>query len=148
MQLITKPFTYAALAAKVRDLLDARMGSMRILLVEDDLAIQEVVIEFIEALGFKTETAGSVTEALNKLRLINGAVDAAIIDFGLPGQKGDVLVAELRAIYPSLPIVIASGYGDEILRARFKDNDRITFLRKPYNIEQLQTGLASLTAGA
>ena len=121
---------------------------MRILLVEDDFAIQEVVVEFLEGLGFKIETAASAAEAMDKLRLIGGAVQAAIIDFGLPGQKGDVLVAEIRTIYPSLPIVVASGYGDDMLRARFKDTDHILFLRKPYNIEQLETALASVVAGA
>ncbi|MFZ1889368.1 MAG: response regulator [Candidatus Binataceae bacterium] len=148
VQLITKPFTYAALASKVRALLDTRRGPMRILLVEDDFAIQEVVVEFLEGLGFKIETAASAAEAMDKLRLIGGAVQAAIIDFGLPGQKGDVLVAEIRTIYPSLPIVVASGYGDDMLRARFKDTDHILFLRKPYNIEQLETALASVVAGA
>lgn len=147
VQLITKPFTYAALASKVRDVLDARSGPALILLVEDEPLTQEIVAEYLKELGFKIETADSATEAMNQLRLINGEVEAAIIDFGLPGRKGDVLVSEMRAIYPSLPIVIASGYEEEILRARFKSKDRIAFLRKPYNTEQLQRVLDSLIAG-
>lgn len=75
---------------------------------------------------------------------IKGDVSAAIIDVGLPDRKGDILVSEIRAHYPSLPIVIASGYEGETLRARFRGDDRIAFLSKPYIEEQLRAVLASL----
>jgi CheY-like chemotaxis protein len=68
-----------------------------------------VAVEQLEGLGFKVETAASANEALNKIRLANGGVAAAIVDLGLPDRQGDVLVAEVRAIYPSLPIVPDTG---------------------------------------
>jgi len=40
--------------------------------------------------------------------------------------------------------VIATGYGEDALRKRFKDDDRVTFLGKPYFAEDLRTALASL----
>jgi PAS domain S-box-containing protein len=146
VQLITKPFTYAALASKVRSILDTRSKPTRILLVEDDLSIQEAVAEVLGELGFKIETAGSATEALNKLKIINGEVEAAIIDVGLPGKTGDVLATELRTIYPSLPIVIASGYGEQTLQSRLTITERVAFLRKPYSTDQLQSALTSVIA--
>jgi CheY-like chemotaxis protein len=144
VQLITKPFTYATLAAKLRSILDARAGPARILLVEDEPLIRLAAVEQLQELGFKVETAGSATEAMSKLKLIKGDVSAAIIDVGLPDRKGDILVSEIRAHYPSLPIVIASGYEGETLRARFRSDDRIAFLSKPYIEEQLRVVLASL----
>jgi PAS domain S-box-containing protein len=143
VQLITKPFSYAALAAKIRSILDAPSRSGRILLVEDEPLIRMTAAEDLEALGFKIETAGSATEAMNKLKLI-GDVEAAIIDLGLPDRKGDVLVSEVRAIYPSMPIVIATGYAEDTLLEKFKGDDRITFLSKPYMVEQLQAALAAV----
>ena len=124
------------------------MGLARILVVEDEVLIQMVVVEYLEEFGFKIETAGSATEAMNVLRLINEDVRAAIIDLGLPDRKGDVLVAEVRAMNPSLPIVISSGREDEALRDRFKRDDRIAFLSKPYDSAQLQKVLASLNVAA
>jgi PAS domain S-box-containing protein len=143
VQLITKPFTYSALASKVRSILDAPARTGRILLVEDEPLIRLSAVEQLEDLGFKVETAGSATEAMSKLKLA-GDVEAAIIDVGLPDRKGDVLVGEMRAIYPWMPIVIATGYGEDALRQRFKNDDRITFLGKPYMAEQLRQALASL----
>ena len=143
VHLITKPYTYAALASKLRDILDAHFGSGRVLLVEDEPLVQMAAAAQLEDLGFKVEIAGSATEAMNKLKLVDGDVEVAIIDVGLPDRKGDVLVAELRTIYPFLPLVIASGYG-EMLRDHFAGDERIALLSKPYTGEQLTTVLASL----
>ena len=46
---------------------------------------------------------------MNKLRLIPGGVDAVVIDMGLPDRRGDVLVREIRSLFPALPIVLATG---------------------------------------
>jgi PAS domain S-box-containing protein len=143
VQLITKPFSYAALATKIRSVLDMPTRSGRILLVEDELLIQMLAIDQLESLGFKVETAASATEAMSKIKL-NDDLEAAIVDIGLPDRKGDVLIGEMRAIHPSMPIIIASGYGESALHKRFKDDSRIAFLAKPYATDQLKAALAAL----
>jgi CheY-like chemotaxis protein len=52
----------------------------------------------------------------------------------------------LRTIYPSLPIVIASGYGEQTLQSRLTITERVAFLRKPYSTDQLQSALTSVIA--
>jgi PAS domain S-box-containing protein len=146
VQLITKPFTYAALASKIREVLDTGSVAARILLVDDEPLITKVATEYLEEFGFKVDTAESATEAIDKLKLGNGGIEAAIIDLGLPDRKGDILVAEVRALYPLLPIVIASGCVDEELRVRFETDERISFLPKPYSAAQMRTLLTSLLA--
>ncbi len=144
VQLITKPYTYAALASKLREVLDAVSRPGRVLLVEDEDLVQLIAVDQLTEIGYAVELAGSAAEALDKLRSIGKGIDAAIIDFGLPDRMGDVLVAEIREIYPSLPIVVVSGYG-EALRTRFDpDDDGIAFLSKPYTIEQLRSAIVSL----
>lgn len=68
---------------------------------------------------------------LNKLRLIPGGVDALVVHMGLPDRKGDALVQEVRSIYPTLPIVIASGQGRQALQQLFKDVANLTFVINP-----------------
>ena len=132
IELVTKPFSQVAVAAKLRDILDARSGPLRILVVEDEILLQMLAIDMLEDAGFKVDTAGSATEAINKLRLIPGGVDAAIVDIGLPDRSGDMLLKELRAIYPSLPVVVATGHDRSALQARFKDESRVAIVGKPY----------------
>jgi signal transduction histidine kinase/DNA-binding response OmpR family regulator len=144
VQLITKPFTYAALSGKVRDMLDARAATPRILVVEDEDLIQMLLSSQLEDLGFEVEIAGSAAAAKNKLVLLQGQVDAAIVDLGLPDATGDSLVRELRALYPALPIVISSGYDNATLRDRFPNERSVALLSKPFTAEQLEAAIRDL----
>src|SRR5262249_39326157 len=129
------------------DLLDAPPGEGRVLLVEDEALVQMLAVEHLEELGYRVETAGSATEAMNKIKLINGQVDLAIVDIGLPDRKGDTFVNELRAVYPHLPIVIASGYHEAGLRERFGADPLISFLRKPYARVDIEKAVSAARRG-
>jgi PAS domain S-box-containing protein len=144
VELITKPFTQATLAEKLRDIIDAKCVPGRILLVEDEVMIQLLATEYLEEGGFKVDVAGSATEAMNKLRLVPGGVDAVVIDMRLPDRRGDALVAEIRAIYPALPIVLASGQSIANLRESFQGQDRVAFVSKPYTAQALLGALRGL----
>ena len=144
VELIPKPFTQATLAAKLRDIIDAKRVPGRILVVEDELLIQMLATDYLEDAGFKVDTASSATEALNKLALVPGGVDAVIVDFGLPDRKGDVLVREIRAMYPSLRVVIATGQGQSDMRNLFKTESQIAFVSKPYSSNHLLAALRAL----
>jgi CheY-like chemotaxis protein len=143
VELLTKPFSQAALGEKLRDIIDAKSNPARVLLVEDEVLIQMLAVEYLEEAGIKVDTATSGTEALNKLRLIPGGVDAVVVDMGLPDRGGDTLVQEIRSMYPSLPIVIASGRDSKDLRALFADTASVVFVRKPYSSDDLRAALRS-----
>ena len=142
--LLPKPFTFVALAGKLADMLGRSSGPLRVLLVEDEVLVRMVTAEQLQDLGYRVETAGSATEALNKLKLMEEDVALAIVDIGLPDIKGDVLVAEIRARHPKLPIVVATGYDDPELQRRFGRDERIVFMRKPYTQDDLRRIVPSL----
>lgn len=144
VELITKPFSQAALAGRLRDILDAKRVPGRILLVEDEVLIQLLAAEYLEDAGFTVDTAGSATEALNKLGLIPGGVDAVVIDIGLPDRPGDVLLGNIRAAYPDLPVVLATGQSAADLRHALSNERRVAFVAKPYTAETLLGALRSL----
>ena len=131
VELITKPFSQAALAGKLRDIIDSARAPGRVLLVEDEVLIQLLATDYLERAGFKVDTAGSATEAMNKLALIPGGVDAVIIDIGLPDRRGDDLAREILAMYSSLPILLATGQDLADLRLAFQGK-KVAFVAKPY----------------
>jgi PAS domain S-box-containing protein len=141
VELITKPFTQSALSAKLRDILDRSRAPGRILLVEDEALIQMLAIQYLEEAGFTVDAAGSAAEAMNKLGLISTAIDAVIVDLGLPDQNGDILVDQIRAAHPSLAIVIATGRSADELVRRFKGVPQIAFVTKPYTSADLLKAL-------
>jgi hypothetical protein len=48
---------------------------------------------------------------------------------------------------PDFPIIVASGYSEEVLRHRLAFGDRLAFLGKPYDLAGLQTAIKSLARG-
>jgi PAS domain S-box-containing protein len=144
VELITKPFTQAALSAKLRDIIDAARVPGRILLVEDEMLIQLLATEYLEDAGFTVDKAGSAAEAMDKLKLVPGGVDAVIVDIGLPDKKGDVLVREIRAVNPLLPIVLATGQSAAPVLQEFKAEKNIALTTKPYTASDLLRALRSI----
>jgi PAS domain S-box-containing protein len=144
VELLTKPFTQAALGAKVRDILDARSTPARVLVVDDETLIQMLAREYLEECALKVDTASTAAEALNKLQLVPGGVDAMVIDMGLPDSKGDSLVREVRSIYPSLPIVIASGQGTANILEHFNGMISVAIVDKPYTADQLKAAIRAV----
>jgi PAS domain S-box-containing protein len=144
VELITKPFSYPQLAAKLRDLLDADGRAPRVLVVEDQALVRMAAVDSLKDLGFRVEEAASATEAIGKMRVLAGRIDAAIIDVELPDRKGDVLAAELRAMSAELPIVVTSGYPPEGVRVRFDGDRFVGFVGKPYDREGLESALRAL----
>ena len=144
VELITKPFSQAALAAKMRDIIDARHTPGRILLVEDEALIQMLATDFLEEAGFTVATAGSATEAMNKLGLMPCGIDAVILDLGLPDRPGEALFREIRTLYPSLPIVLASGQGEGALRDFSKGERNVAHVTKPFDAKDLIRALRAV----
>jgi PAS domain S-box-containing protein len=144
VELITKPFSQATLAGKLRDIIDSARTPGRILLVEDEALIQMLAIDYLEGAGFTVDAASSATEAMNKLALVHGGVDVAVIDIGLPDRRGDALFREIRALYSSLPIVLATGHNVADLRSAFHGEQSVAFVSKPYTAAGLLAALGSL----
>jgi CheY-like chemotaxis protein len=74
VDLITMPFSQAALAEKLRDIIDAKREPGRILLVEDETLIQMLAAEYLEGSCFTVHVAGSASEAMNTLGMVPGSM--------------------------------------------------------------------------
>ena len=114
-----------------------------ILLVEDETLVRMVTVDTLRDLGFRVEEAASASEALGKVGVLDGTIEAAIIDVGLPDRRGDMLALEIRERFARLPIVIASGYSESSIEGLDRD-ELMGFLDKPYDSEQLTTVLGRL----
>ena len=71
-------------------------------------------------------------------------LDVVIVDRGLPDRDGMDVVAELRTQLSSLPVIVASGYGDSLDHATLRNDPHIRFMSKPYDIDALTTALRAL----
>ncbi|MBV9509656.1 MAG: response regulator [Caulobacteraceae bacterium] len=114
-----------------------------VLLVEDDTLVAMVVEDGLRSLGFEPHIAGDAAAAV--AALAEGLSPAlAVIDVGLPDERGDQLAARLRGLYPSLKMIIASGYDEQQLRAQFSTDPGVGVLGKPYTEKDLAAAVRAL----
>ena len=110
-------------------------GTGTILLVEDEAMVRAVAERALTRQGYQVLTANNGEEALELLE--EGAqIDLLISDVVMPTMDGPTLVRAARQKYPDLKILFMSGYAEEQLRKSI-DIDRISFLPKPFSVQQL-----------
>jgi PAS domain S-box-containing protein len=149
VQLLSKPFTYMALARKCRAVLDsagtATPAAGRLLLVEDDPLMVSVLADGLAEAGYRhVETATSARAAIAALQDGGAGIAAVVMDMGLPDMRGDQLLLALRTARPDLPVVIASGYDRATLQKRMAGIPNLQFIDKPFLPAELAALLKSI----
>jgi len=110
---------------------------MVILVVDDDELVRRVVTELLEDCDFSVIEARSGSEALALVRY-KPDLDLVISDVNMPEMDGLQLIGELRAIRPSLPIILMSG--------RPYHDRSYPFLAKPFTQQSLLACIARAKA--
>lgn len=124
-------------------------ASARVLVVDDDAMVREVLVSQLEEQGYRVTQAGDGLEALEKLDG-GAAVDLLISDFAMPGMNGLMLIKEARQRRPKLPALLLTGYADASVRLAVEDaqgRDTV-LLRKPVSGTVLVERAAALLAHA
>jgi signal transduction histidine kinase/DNA-binding NarL/FixJ family response regulator len=116
----------------------AEIGPVRILVVDDDPMVRASTAAMIEDLGHSAVVAASAAEALEVLSSAR-EIDLVLTDYAMPGVIGTRLAAQINAIRPGLPVVIATGYGDI-----FEQPHGLPRLNKPFRQQQLVSLIETL----
>ncbi|MFA6115310.1 MAG: response regulator [Sphingomonas sp.] len=125
----------AATPAKSRDKPTDLWGTGTILLVEDEDMVRAVAERALARQGYTVLTAENGEVALDLLAR-NERPDLLISDVVMPVMDGPTMVRQVRSRYPDLPILFMSGYAEEQLRKSI-DLDNVSFLAKPFSVQQL-----------
>lgn len=87
----------------------------RILVVDDDASVREVIRAMLESVGFQVQLATNGREAMSRLE--EGAYDLILTDLVMPEQEGIATIKEIRQKYPDLKVIAMSGaFGGDYLR--------------------------------
>jgi DNA-binding NtrC family response regulator len=110
--------------------------AIRVLVVDDDLAVGATVARIVEHAGYGVCLAFS--GALGLAALASGACDFALVlsDVRMPGMSGIDLAHEIQRGWPGLPIILMSGDESPETLAAHGLGD-VPFLRKPFDHEEL-----------
>jgi PAS domain S-box-containing protein len=110
-----------------------------VLLVEDDPSILKLTREIMAQLGYTVLTAGTPTEALQRVEACEGRIDLLVTDVIMPEMNGADLVARLASRYPQIKAVFMSGYTADVIVNSGVHTEDVHFIQKPFSKKELAT---------
>lgn len=114
------------------------MTGARLLLVDDEPALLDLLKKYLERLGYQVDARASAEEALQAFEQNPQGYALVLTDLTLPGVRGDQMIERMRARNPALRAIISSGYPYE------PKSKGVGFLLKPYAPKMLADEIAAL----
>ncbi len=112
----------------------------RVLLVDDEPRLRDVLARAVAGMGFSAATAASAEAALAHLE--KHPVDILVLDLNLPGMGGLELLVKLRSEKPALQAIILTGFGAIEAAQQAIRLDAVDFLTKPCGMGDLERALS------
>jgi two-component system KDP operon response regulator KdpE len=110
------------------------MGPFRILVVDDEPAIQRLLNTTLSAQGYQVDQALTAADALKYMR--RRAPDLVLLDLGLPDQDGLDALRDLRGFSP-VPVVVLTARGEEASKVAALDSGADDYVTKPFGAPEL-----------
>jgi CheY-like chemotaxis protein len=123
----------------------APAAGRRILFVDDEPSIVRLAQVMLKSLGHTVTAFGKPADALTALQADPGAFDLLMTDLTMPETTGVDLARQVRKVRPDLPIILSSGYADEVPEETLKALGMLEVLPKPFQAQALGTAIARAT---
>jgi CheY-like chemotaxis protein len=117
-----------------------------VLVVDDERAVLTIAARMLSQLGMQTITAESGAEALAALHTRAGEIAAVLVDLTMPQMSGAELFGAIQRTYPSIPVVLMSGYTAEEATSHFGPQTPAYFLQKPFTLAALRAAFTEVLA--
>ena len=112
-------------------------GTERILFVDDEKGVVDAIFTMLEGLGYHVTARTSSIETLEAFRNKSNAFDLVITDQTMPYMTGKDLARELMSIRPDIPIILCTGFSEQIDMDKAIDMGISAFVMKPIVMHEL-----------
>jgi len=126
--------------AVVSDRPQARDGRSRVLVVDDESSIRELLAKTLALAEYDVDTAPDGRAALERLRL--GHYDLLIADLKMPGMDGLTLIREAKRLKADMPVIIITGFSTESSAIEAVNLGVAGYLTKPFRVPQVLAAAA------
>ncbi|MDB6150035.1 MAG: protein of unknown function, putative Histidine kinase [Chthoniobacter sp.] len=120
-------------------------SSLRILVVEDEPLVREVVGVYLAEDSHRVVTASNGREGLEKFKA-EGPFDLVMTDRAMPEMNGDALAAEIKKLQPQQPVLLLTGFGDLMSGAGEQPPGVDLVVSKPFTLATLRSAIARATS--
>jgi excisionase family DNA binding protein len=118
----------------------ARDGRSRVLVVDDESSIRELLQKTLALAEYDVDVAPDGRAALERLRL--GNYDLLIADLKMPGMDGLTLIREAKRLKTDLPVIIITGFSTESSAIDAVNLGVAGYLTKPFRVPQVLAAAA------
>ena len=108
---------------------------VRVLVVDDDLALAETLSDGLEERGYQATPEGSSVAGARRLE--HGDVDALVTDLRMPGMDGLELLALSRRLDATRPVIVATAFSDVASAIESIRQGAYHYLTKPFKVDEL-----------
>jgi two-component system response regulator (stage 0 sporulation protein F) len=120
------------------------MALGRILVVDDEAPVREVLTEYFATEGYDVEVAGSGIEALTAIRA--GRADLVLLDVRMPGLDGIQVLRRIRELTESVPVIMVTANEDVSLAKETLKLGAFDYVAKPFDFDYLDRAVAAALA--
>lgn len=113
------------------------------LVIDDEPDVRMVTQRMLRRMGFTVYEASNSEEAQQLLKQYGHQMTLALIDLTMPGKTGDELATEILNSYPSLRIILISGFSQQELPASLRSSGMVSFLAKPFTLASLTSAVTA-----
>ena len=124
---------------------DAGLPPARVLVVDDEPQVREVLADLLRELGHEAVAVGGGAAALELLA--RGGFDLLITDLAMPEMDGLALAARVRAVAPATRIALATGYSRRAPADAVRTGLVDAMLGKPFQLADVEAALRALLGG-
>lgn len=117
------------------------MSALRLLIVDDEPNLLNLLSRYLGRLGYEVETCGSAEAALALFEAGPDRYALAITDLSLPTMNGEEFIERIRLLRPRLPAIITSGYP-------YQPRAGTGFLQKPFLPQMLADEIEKALKGS
>jgi excisionase family DNA binding protein len=114
-----------------------KAGHHRILVVDDEPSIRELLVKTLSIGQYDVETAADGNAVLARLRDNSRACDLLFVDLKMPGMDGLMLIRQVKRLRPDLPVVIITGFSTEVSAIEAVNLGVAGYLTKPFRVPQV-----------
>ncbi len=122
-------------ASRLRE--NLQTGNEKILLVDDEQAIVDIGKQMLERLGYTVSTRTSGVEALALFKTQPEKYDLVITDLTMPNMTGEVLAKEILKIHSGIPIILCTGFSEQLTKEDAIEIGIREFMMKPIALYQM-----------
>jgi excisionase family DNA binding protein len=130
----------AAAATAVAERPLTRSGRPRVLVVDDEASIRELLSKTLALAEYDVDTAPDGRAAIERLRL--GSYDLLIADLKMPGLDGLSLIREAKRLKSDIPVIIITGFSTESSAIEAVNIGVAGYLTKPFRVPQVLAAAA------